>query len=186
MSLPVLHIFSFYLLSLITGAFHTEQASPKLYPTPPTNENSMFYIQRSNNTNAIVYEANVSREGVLNHEDPVKIYWIRYAQDSTTEDLNYIQRKYAYGINAKEMPDHKNRFVLQFVSYSKKSLYMMAKPNGKYAAYMTINGKLVELKKVWIQLDGGTFWFPTIQYVELTGKDPATQQTVTERFKPKR
>lgn len=159
---------------------------PKTYPTPPTNENSLFYIQRSNNTNAIVYETNLKKDGTINEEEPVKIYWLRYTSDSTMEDLNYIQRKYAYGINSHPIQDQKNKFVLQFVSYSKKNIYLMQKPNGKYAAYVTINGKPAELKHVWIQLNGGTFWFPTIEYVELTGKDPATQQTVSERFKPKR
>jgi hypothetical protein len=153
---------------------------------PRAIDNSLFYIQRSCNTNAIVYEANVGRDGIINDEEPVKIYWLRYSEDSTTADLNYIQRKYAYGVNAHKVADQKNRFVLQFVSYSKKNIYLMAKPNGKFAAYTNINGKLAELKRVWIQLNGGTFWLPTIEYVELFGKDPATQLPVSERFKPKR
>lgn len=186
MSLPLLHVLIFRLLFVFAGSTVGDPGPPKNYPIPPPNENSLFYVQRSSNTNAIVYDANVTRDGNLNETEPVKIYWLRYAEDSTTEDLNYIQRKYAYGINAKAMADQKNKYILQFVSYAKKHLYLMAKPNGKYAAYMNINGKLAELKRVWIQLNGGTFWFPTIEYVELVGKDPTTQQTVIERFKPKR
>ena len=76
---------------------------------------------------------------------------------------------------------------MQFVSYDKKNFYLLPTSTPKkYAAYTTINGKLSELKKVFIMLNGGTFWFPTIEYVELTGKDPATQQIISERFVPKR
>ena len=178
-------VFFFYIqFILLTSAFASVDQST--YPVPPSNDNSLFYVQRSNNTNTIVYDANIKKDGTLLEEEPVKVYWIRYGEDSAITELNYIQRKYAYGIVAHMMTDQKNKYVLQFVSYAKKSLYLMAKPNGKYAAYMTINGKPAELKKVWIQLNGGTFWFPTIEYIELIGKDPATQQNVTERFKPKR
>lgn len=186
MSLYVLNVILIKLLFAFAGTPTGDHGPPKYYPTPPANENSLFYIQRSSNTNAIVYDANVTPEGNLNQSDPVKIYWIRYSEDSTIEDLNYIQRKYAYGITAKANADQKNKYILEFVSYAKRHLYLMAKPSGKYTAYMTINGKLAELKRVWIQLNGGTFWFPTIDYVELTGKDPASQQMVVERFKPKR
>src|SRR5438552_3281274 len=70
------------------------------YPTPPRNKNSLFYVQRSKNVNAIVYEANIKSDGTLDKEEPVKIYWIRYTSDSTRAPLTFIQNKYAYGIKS--------------------------------------------------------------------------------------
>src|SRR4051812_12142816 len=92
----ILSVFIVTVMTFLTG----ETPVPVTYPVPPSNDNSLFYIQRSKNTNAIVYEMNRNTEGKMNMEDPVRIYWIRYTTDSTTEDLSLIQRKYAYGVTA--------------------------------------------------------------------------------------
>ncbi len=173
-------------LTLSPEVTATSDASPsKVYPVPPVNENSLFYIQRSKNTNAIVYEVNKNSDGKINESEPVKIYWIRYASDSTTDDLTPIQRKYAYGVTARNYNGQKNSFVIQFVAYKKRNIFLLPTASGKhFSAFININGKLAELKKIFISTSGGTFWFPTIDYVELTGKDPSTQQMVVERFHP--
>lgn len=186
MSLNFLYYILFTLMSVFnTSTFLTDPTVSKVYPTPPVNENSLFYIQRSKNTNAIVYEVNKTADGKINIDDPLKIYWIRYASDSTTEDLNYIQRKYAYGASFRPYKDQKNSFVLQLVAYKKRNIFLLPLSNGKrYAAFMSINGKIAEIKKIFVAISGGTFWFPKVDYIELTGKDPATQQKVIERFVP--
>ncbi|HQW21849.1 MAG TPA: DUF4833 domain-containing protein [Bacteroidia bacterium] len=183
----MLKIYSLLILMLISGTEFAEDYKPHLYPVPPTTENSLFYVQRSKNTNAIVYDLNRLPDGTPDPKNPISIYWIRYAVDSTKEELSYIQQKYAYGLVSRPYNNQKNAYVLQFVSYDKKNFYLL--PTGvpkKYAAFTNINGKLAELKKVFIMLNGGTFWFPTIEYIEMVGKDPTTHQIITERFVPKR
>lgn len=156
-----------------------------VYPVPPVNENSLFYIQRTKNTNAIVYEVNRLANGKINTQEPVKVYWIRYASDSTTADLNYIQRTYAYGIKVDSYNAAKNSFVIQLVAYKKRSIYLLPKSNGKnYSAFMAINGKMSELKRIFVATSGGSFWFPKVDYIELSGRDPVTQQKIVERFVP--
>ena len=157
----------------------------KVYPVPPVNENSLFYINRTKNTNAIVYEVNKTADGKIDVDDPVKVYWIRYASDSTTEELNTIQRTYAYGVHAKPMKDMNNSFVLQLVAYKKKNIFLMPIPNtNRYAALMSINGKMAELKRIFVSISGGTFWFPKVDYIELTGRDPISHLPTVERFVP--
>ena len=175
-----------YIISLfLSPVLISEGGASKIYPVPPVNENSLFYIQRSKNTNAIVYEVNHLPDGKINTEDPIKIFWIRYSSDSTNEDLSVIQRKYAYGLTSRSYNGQRNAFVIHFVAYKKRNIFLLPASNGKrYGAYMNINGKLAELKKIFISTSGGSFWFPTIDYVEITGKDPTTQQIIIERFKP--
>ncbi|HRH66366.1 MAG TPA: DUF4833 domain-containing protein [Bacteroidia bacterium] len=157
----------------------------EFYPVPPQNDRSLFYIQRSKNTNAIVYETNILPSGKINTEEPLKIYWMQYASDSSVAELNYVQKRYAYGIRATPVKGHPGEFVLNFVSYEKKKFYLILDPGGKqYKTYTTINGKMAELKKIFIHLEGGSFWFPNIVDIEITGKDPATLQKITEHFKP--
>ena len=183
----MLKIYSLLILLFVTGAQSAEDVRPKVYPIPPTTENLLFYVQRSKNTNAIVYDLNRLPDGTPDPTNPIHIYWIRYASDSTTEELSYIQQKYAYGLVSRPYNGQKNAYVIQFVSYDKKNFYLLpTSTQKKYAAFTNINGKLAELKKVFIMLNGGTFWFPTIEYIELIGRDPATQQITTERFVPKR
>ena len=180
-------VVSLFILLLISESSSEDNKLLKVFPVPPTNDNSLFYIQRSKNTNAIIYELNRSQDGNPDPINPIHIYWIRYASDSTKEELSYIQSKYAYGMTVRPYGGQKNSFVMQFVSYDKKTLYLLpTNTPKKYAVYTNINGKLSELKKAFIKLNGGTFWFPTIEYIDMIGKDPSTQQTVTERFLPKK
>jgi hypothetical protein len=163
----------------------TDPAVTKIYPVPPVNENSLFYLQRTKNTNAIVYEVNKLPDGKINSNDPLKIYWIRYSSDSTTADLTAIQRRYAYGMAARPYNGAKNAFVLQFAAYKKRNIFLLPSNNEKhYDAFVNINGKLSILKKIFIATSGGSFWFPKVDYIELTGKDPQSQQAVVERFVP--
>ena len=113
------------------------------YPAPPQNDRSLFFVQRSKNTNAIVYETNVLPSGKINTDDPLKIYWMQYASDSSKEDLNYVQRRYAYGIQTTAVKGHPGQYMLNFVSYEKKKFFLIGDSEGKrYKAFMTINGLL--------------------------------------------
>ncbi|REJ84809.1 MAG: DUF4833 domain-containing protein [Bacteroidetes bacterium] len=186
-AIAVFFFFCFNSLYVI-GRSHTDEKAEGIrgtYPVPPKNANSLFYIQRSKNTNAIVYELNKNADGSLNQQDPVKIYWIRYAHDSTTADLNYIQQKYAYGLNISALPGNPSQYSMNFVSYAKKKLYLMKRKDGSgYSTYTQINGKMAVLESVFITISGGTFWFPKIDDIELYGYDPESRQIVVEHFKP--
>ena len=74
---------------------------PVNYPKPPVTAERLFYVQRSQNTNTIVYDVNIDKNGKPNADEPVKVYWIRYADKGQQADLSYIQRKFAYGVNSK-------------------------------------------------------------------------------------
>lgn len=169
------------------GAF---QLKPELYggwnyPVPPTNSKTLFYVQRSNNNNAIVYETNLNADSTINRAEPVHVYWIRYSSDSTKAELTYIQKKYAYGVKSVEIEGKSGQFILNFVSYDKKKFYLVKSREGNmYQALTMIDGKMAVLEKVFIQLNGGTFWFPTIDEIVLHGRDPLTKEKLVEHFIP--
>ena len=178
-----------YFLAIFTWItitnFNPDLPAPKIFPVPPINENSLFYIQRSKNTNAIVYEVNRLPDSKINPTDPIKVYWINYASDSTTSELSLIQRKYAYGVSVKQYNKQKNSFILQLVAYKKRNIFLLPSGNEKhFIALMNINGKLAELKRVFVSISGGTFWFPKVDYIELSGIDPFSKQKTVERFVP--
>ena len=155
---------------------------PINYPKPPLTAERLFYVQRTPNANTIVYDVNMGRDGRPNSEEPVKVYWIKYNERGQREDLNYIQRKFAYGLNCK--PIGNDNYDIRFVSYKKFSLTLMRANDGKYHIFALISQKQVILNHVFVKIEGGTFWFPNVAYVEVEGTDPKTGREMVERFKP--
>jgi len=156
------------------------KAQEMTFPTPTGNPNQLFYLQRDPNTNTIVCELNF-KDGVLDEDDPVHTFWIRYTEKGQRAELNFIQRNFAYGVKSKLL--QKEKYELHFVSYKKYSMYLMKAADNNYHVFATINKKQVILNRIFIRVNGGSFWKPNIEYVELKGSDPATGAEVTERMK---
>lgn len=60
-------------------------------PKPPVSPNLLFYLQRSKDSNTVVYEANVAANHTLDADKPVDVYWIRYAEDGQRKKLSALQ-----------------------------------------------------------------------------------------------
>lgn len=152
------------------------------FPTLPAGVSRLFYVQRDPNTNTIVYELNTGTSGELNTDEPLHVYWIKYNEHAQREELNFIQRKFAYGLTQKPLGNGK--YDIRFVSYKKFPLTLMKSADGKYHIYATIAQKQAILNRIFVKIEGGSFWLPNVVYVELKGTDPATGQEVVDRFKP--
>ncbi len=150
------------------------------YPTPAGNPNQLFFLQRDPNINTLVYELNF-KNGNLVVDDPVHVFWIRYTEKEQHEELNYIQRNFAYGIRAKQMA--KDFYELHFVSYKRKIMYLKKLADNKFYVFTDINHRQMILRRIFVRVNGGSFWVPNIEYVELKGIDLASGMEVVERMK---
>ena len=169
----------FYLSLMVFFSVFVLSAQKK-FPVPAGNSNQLFYLQRTSNTNTLIYELNYNNNTV-NAEEPVHIYWIRYNEQGQQEELSYIQRKFAYGLKSTLIA--KDKYELHFVSYKKFPMYLMKGANNKYNVFATINQKQAILNRIFVKIIGGSFWTPKVEYVEVAGTDPATGKEVTERMK---
>lgn len=153
----------------------------KNFPVPPASSNLLFYLQRSSNTNTIICELNGDNNKV-DDSRPVVTSWLRYADDpkGPRQDLNFIQRTFAYGMKSKSLGN--GQYELHFVCYKKYSMRLM-KINGQYHIVGPINGKMHILDRMFISINGGSFWSPNVQYVEIVGRDMSTNQVASERLK---
>ncbi|MFT2010728.1 DUF4833 domain-containing protein [Pontibacter sp. 13R65] len=158
------------------------EAKADTLPVPKNVKNLKFYVQRDPNANTVVYQLNEVSPGVLNEQEPIHVFWIRYAEGGEQKELNYVQRKFAYGLNTKKLG--KDNYELKFVCYSKLSLYLRKAADGKFNVCTTINEKEAILDRVFVRVEGGTFWVPNVLYVELKGRDAATGKPISSRFKP--
>ena len=163
-------------------AMVTAVSDPDTFPVPSNVSGLLFYIQRDPNTNTIVYELNVDAQGKISKEQPVHSFWIRYPEGGGRKDLNYLQRKFAYGINSKSLGN--GNFELRSVAYSKLALQLRKDVKNQYHVYTDISNKKCILSRVFIRIDGGTFWSPNVLYIELKGIDLATGKTIVQRIKP--
>jgi hypothetical protein len=148
------------------------------FPTPTGNPNQLFFLQRSQNTNTVIYELNI-KNGMMDTVEPVHIFWISYAEHGQREELTELQRKRAYGLATKYIT--KDHYELQFLANKKYAMDLMKGSDNKFHIYQMINQKQVILSKIYLQIHGGTLFSPNIEYVLLTGIDPATGAEVSEK-----
>jgi hypothetical protein len=144
----------------------------------------LFKIGRSKDSNEIYYQANTTASGDLDSTDPVSIYWIKFSKNSEREPLTWIQNQYAYGL--KFLKTTSQEAIFQFVSYPHRTFVLRKSEKGEFRVFNTNpNGIDMEVERIFIQIDGGTFWFPKISRVELHGKTSGAGNLFVETVVPK-
>lgn len=149
--------------------------------TVPHEPDMLFYIQRSTNENTIVYTLRRDADGKPLAKEPVDVYWKRYQEDGRRTELDFIQRTFAYGIRAKDLG---GSYELRCVAYNKIPLFLYANGAGQSNVLAQVNGRMIAVKRIFLQIEGGAFWTPNVRYIEFSGTDPATGTAVSERIVP--
>jgi len=148
----------------------------------PNEPKQLFYLQRDPDENTVIYQVNTV-DGVLDADEPVNVYWIRYAEGGTRKNLNFVQRTMAYGISHKALGN--GDFELRLAAYKSHPLRLSyCEQSEKYKVYATINDREAVLDRIFVRIEGGSMFSPDITYFELSGRDTATQARITERIKP--
>ncbi|MDO7745100.1 MAG: DUF4833 domain-containing protein [Pedobacter sp.] len=169
-------------LSSYAQAKDVSNPSPLKFPTPKGIANQLFYLQRDPNTNTIICALNQDNKGVIDKDEPVNVYWIRYADEGEKKELGYVQRKFAYGIESKAMG--KDQYELRFVSHKKLPMYLTkSEDDKKYHVYVTVNNKKIQIERIFLRIEGGSFWLPNVKYVDIKGINTSTNELTTERIK---
>jgi len=172
------------LVNIISGNLlaQSKNPSPLSFPTPKNIDNMLFYIQRDPNTNTAIYAINYQENGKIDKTNPIKAYWIRYAEKGEKKDFSYMQRKFAYGIESKTS-NNPEEFELQFVSYKKLPLTLKKiDSDQKYHVFANVNQKKIQVEKIFVRIEGGSFWLPNVKYAEVTGIDVSLNKVITERM----
>lgn len=150
------------------------------FPVPAGIANQLFYLQRDPNANTVIYQLNVDRAGRLDEDEPVRVFWIRYTEQGQYKDLNFIQRKFAYGLTAKKVAADK--YELKFAAYDKVPFYLMkSSTDNAYHVYTVVASKQILLSRVYLHIEGGTFWVPNVKYIEFKGSNAATREPIVAR-----
>ena len=153
------------------------------FPIPKTGPKQLFYLQRTTNSNTIICDLNTDANGQVIKENPVHVYWIRYDEGGEKKELSYIQQTFAYGMKHEVLPN--GVYKLHFVSYKKQVFYLKRSlKDNQYKMYFVHNNKEFVLHKLFVRIDGGTFWVPNVIYMEILGKDEYSGTPFSYKFKP--
>jgi hypothetical protein len=170
-------IASIMLLSFLLMGFG--EADENKFPIPPLTPNTLFYIQRSTNANTVMYEVNRQSNSTLNSENPVQVYWLRYAEKGQRQGLNYIERNLAYGVRCQK--NENGKYIMRFLASKKKWAEILVDQQGQAHALMMINKKISHLKKIFVQVSEAGL-LPKVEYVEFYGEDDATHTATYEKM----
>jgi len=147
----------------------------------PKEKDMIFYIQKSFNTNTVIYAANIGSDGKLDPKNPVKVYWIRYQEGGQKKELNYVEKTFGYGVTSKPLKDKPNSYLFSLVSLKKMSFVITQDKNGKAIVATTINGKPAHIDRVYITAEHISL-LPKIFSVEVFGKELKTHKFIYEKF----
>ncbi len=110
------------------------------------------------------------------------MYWRRNTEGGIIKPLTWIQQKYAYGLKFLNINEEFATF--RFVSYSKLYFTLRKTKDNNFEVYTKYNDQVLKMNRIFIQLDGGTFWFPNITSVEIYAKNVSTGKDVIEIITP--
>ncbi|WP_052496462.1 DUF4833 domain-containing protein [Pedobacter lusitanus] len=167
-------------LLTIIGSLSAQPLGEKT-PESARIENLLFFVQRNPDANTVIYELNLNEDGTLCSENPVKVSWIRYAEDGKREELSSIERKYVYGVQSQRLGN--DEYEIHLMAYKQLPLYLKrSETDNKYKIYIKDEGQPYLLKRVFIKLDRCSFWYPKVRYIDLVAVDTANGKAILRRI----
>jgi hypothetical protein len=149
-----------------------------------TNEDAdarrLFRIERSKNANIVVYDALMTRDGLLQSSKPVDAYWLTLADDGQRAKLSRIQKRFAYGFKAQFLDD--NTVVMKMAADIGRHITVDV-VEGVPRAVTEIDGRASVLDRIYVKSIEKKLW-PSVEYLELFGVDSMTGEERYERIYP--
>jgi hypothetical protein len=141
----------------------------------------LFFIERSKNKSLVQYDIRLTENRDLPDSRPVNAYWI--LENGRREELNSIERKYAYGIVRQEKLE-KDKFKVILAAFKGWEI-IVERMGDSFKAVVSINGKESILQKIYIKSEETAAGLPRVLYVELFGWTKEKGLPVKERIAPK-
>jgi hypothetical protein len=141
----------------------------------------LFFIERSKNKSLVQYDIRLTENRDLPDSRPVHAYWI--LENGRREELNSVEKKYAYGIVRQEKLD-KDKFKVVLAAFKGVEI-IVEKMNDSFKAVVFICGKESILQKIYIKSEETAAGLPRVLYVELFGQSKETGLPIKERIAPK-
>ena len=148
---------------------------------PFSKTDHLFSIERSKNGNSVHYDVSLKENDDLADSDPVTVHWV--LENGQREELNLVQKKYAYGILSQERLE-KNKFRIMLAAL-KDFKIIVEKVDGDYKAVLSINGIQSILDRIYVKAEERQVGLPKVTFIDVFGRALNTHSPVRERILPK-
>ena len=138
---------------------------PEHYPVPDV-EDMLFYIQRNQNPNTVIYQIAKDNSGLFSPNNPINVFWRQYDNSGKDKPINYIQRKLAYGYEYDVI--NKDTILMNIISYPQYKIFITKNDEEVFKAVGKINELWAELSNVYVFVEEQGA-FPVVKYLELYG-----------------
>lgn len=143
------------------------------YPVP-NDPGMVFYLQRSANSNTVVYAARTGADGALDRDDPLRAFWRRYNAKGEVKELSTLERRLAYGVRTEARPD--GGFTVRFRAIPELSFVLEERPGGPVLTFAP-EGQPIDLSHGYVDIHGGGLT-PSVRELRLYGKRRSDGQAV--------
>ncbi len=143
----------------------------------PEEPNQLFYIERSVNSNTVVYAARLDAHGAIDPKTPVDVFWRWYNVDGHKKNLNFIEQMMAYGVHAN--PPRPNRPVTFTIAALPERVLTLDLDDQKHAeALLQIGDRTVKVDYIYLEVVDGIV--PSVPALDIFGTDKASGKAVRE------
>jgi hypothetical protein len=155
---------------------------PKMRPEfkTPDEPGQLFYIQRSPNSNTVIYAARLDGQGNLDKSAPVEAFWRKFNIDGSKQPLNFIERNMAYGVRL-DKPAPGQPVSFSITPLPERKLTVSLDGEHKPQALMQIGSHKVKVAYVYLHVvEGGLL--PKVPELDIFGTDIASGKAIHERL----
>jgi hypothetical protein len=146
----------------------------------PEEPNQLFYVQRSPNSNTVVYAARLDGAGNLDANTPVEAFWRKFNIDGSKQPLNFMEGLMAYGVRM-DARKAGQPITFRIAALPERTLTLVLDAQKKPQALMQIAGRSVKLAYVYLHVvEGGLV--PKVPELDIFGTELASGKAVHEHL----
>lgn len=152
------------------------------YPVP-NDEGVVFFIQRSGNSNTIVYVANQLADGAIDPDDPVEGYWRYLSGSGRKGPLRFLESQLAFGVNVKPLAGQPGKFSASLNAAPNIKVRLEPTPDGQVRAVMPVANREAQLICVFVEWREGLGGIPNVVHVDFHGLTLDGAEHVIQRLR---
>lgn len=152
------------------------------YPVP-NEPNMLYYIERSVNSNTVIYAARIDSRGRIDQDAPVDAYWRWYNVDGHRKPLNLIERMIAYGVKPVGHGGSGGAVAFTVAALPRREIFIAQDKEGRPEAVVQFGNRWTKLVYVYLQVDDSGL-LPKVTAMDLFGIDKLTGKPLREHVIP--
>ncbi|TFH39130.1 MAG: DUF4833 domain-containing protein [Bacteroidia bacterium] len=138
----------------------------------PDLTNTLFVIERSRDSDYLVYMLNRDSKGIIDENTPIEVYWVKNTPNNTLEPLTRIQNRYGYGIQLiNKMVFSDSEWYFQIVAFPDRSFVLKQDNEKNYRVYLHGSKGEIAVEKLFVNFSNNSFWNPEVSDITLFGRE---------------